>query len=311
MILLGLAGPASGAVIGYGIARGLRQSIYRLSVRVHDIAQQLESDVATINVVADGDFRSLDQQMQQVVGRVEEVAERLQLQRRKLLQAEQLAAVGQLAAGVAHEVRNPLTGIKMLVEAAKRPQNPRPLNAEDLDVIHRELGRVEQTVQGLLDYARLPSPQLGRHDVGKIVRQALEVVRPRADQQRVAIDVQDPGRGVCALLDPDQIHRVLVNLFLNALDAMPAGGSLRVNWNSVAHSCTITVADSGPGIPEAILDRLFTPFATTKATGTGLGLSLSSRIIDEHRGALTAANPPEGGARFTITLSQPPAGNRQ
>ena len=121
LLALGIAGPISGLVMGYGVG-GLRKSIYRLSVRVQDMAHHLDQDVATVNVVADGDFHSLDNQMQRIVGQIEQVAGRLQRQQRKLARAEQLSAVGQLAAGIAHEVRNPLTGVKMLVEAAQRPQ---------------------------------------------------------------------------------------------------------------------------------------------------------------------------------------------
>src|SRR5262249_22832870 len=128
MVLLGLAGPVSGIAMGFGVARGLSRSIYRLSVRVQDVAQRLERDVASVSLVADGDLQNLDRQLQQIVGRVEEVVARLQQQQRELLRAEQLSAVGQLAAGVAHEVRNPLAGIKLLVESALQSKNAKPLN---------------------------------------------------------------------------------------------------------------------------------------------------------------------------------------
>ena len=171
MLVLGLAGPVGGLVTGYGVARGLKQSIYRLSVRVQDMAQRLDQDPATgtvsagrgvatfsedvgsVNVTADGKLSSLDRQMQHVVQKLESVAARLQQQQRELLRAEQLAAVGQLAAGVAHEIRNPLTGIKMLVEAALRSHKPHPLDSTDLHVIHGEIAKLEKTVQDFLDFA--------------------------------------------------------------------------------------------------------------------------------------------------------------
>lgn len=311
MVLLGLAGPVSGLVMGYGVARGLRQSIYRLSVRVQDMAQHLDQDVATVSVVADGDFHHLDRQMQQIVGQVEEVTGRLQRQQHDLLRAEQLAAVGQLAAGVAHEVRNPLTGIKILVEAARRPNSPRTLDAEDLRMIHRELGRVERTVQGLLDYARLPPPRRTPCDLRDVVGPALDVVRERAEQQGVILASHAPSQPAVAHVDRDQMHTVLVNLMLNALDAMPGGSRLEVAWDQATDGgVRLTVCDSGAGIPAAVVPRLFAPFATTKPTGTGLGLSLSARIVEEHGGTIAAANRPEGGACFTIILPEPPAEGR-
>jgi signal transduction histidine kinase len=308
MLLLGVVGAVGGLVMGYGMARVLRQSIYRLGVRVHDMAQHLDRDVATVSVVADGDFTSLDRQMQHIVGQVEAVAERLQRQQRELLRAEQLAAVGQLAAGVAHEVRNPLTGIKMLVEAAQRPNTPRPLNAEDLRVIHREVARLEQTVQGLLDFARLPAPKRLRCDLRDAILPARDLLRARAEQQGVVVNFHDPGRPAVTLVDRGQLQTVLVNLLLNALDAMPTAGQVDVTWwPPTAGRLRIKVTDSGPGIAATVVDKLFTPFASTKPAGTGLGLSLSARIVEEHGGTITAANRPEGGACFIITLPELPA----
>ena len=141
MLLLALGGPIGGIICGYGIARGLSRSIYQLSVRVQDITQRLEQDVASVSVAADGDLATLDRQLQHVVGRVEEVAERVQRHQREMLRAEQLSAVGQLAASVAHEVRNPLTSVKLLVDAARRAPDQKALTTDDLDVIHGEVVR--------------------------------------------------------------------------------------------------------------------------------------------------------------------------
>ncbi len=302
LILLGLLGPAGGLIAGYGIARGLSRSIYQLSVRVRDMAHTLDQDVASVSIEAGGDLQSVDRQLQHVVRRVEEVTERQQRHQREMLRAEQLAAVGQLAAGVAHEVRNPLTSVKMLVEVALRSENRKPLSLEDLRVIHGEIVRLEQTVQGLLDFARLPAPQRAACDLRDVVAQAVELVQVRARQQRVEIELNTPKTPMIAEVDAGQLRTVLVNLFLNALDAMPAGGRLLVTLAADREQVRVEVADSGSGIAPEMAARLFTPFATTKATGTGLGLSISRRIVEEHGGKLTAANRSAGGACFTLTL---------
>jgi signal transduction histidine kinase len=303
MVLLGLGGPLAGLIIGYGVARALSRSIYRLSVQVHDISQRLDQDVASVKIAADGDLRQLDAQLQHVVRRVEEVAERSRRQQREMIRAEQLSAVGQLAAGVAHEVRNPLTGIKLLVEAARRPDQRMALTPEDLEVMHGEIARLEQTVQGFLDLARPPCPERSAWDLREVVNRAVELVKGRARQTGVDIRVTVPEQSLTALVDQSQLTKVLVNLLLNALDVLPHGGRVEVELQEAsAGGARIAIRDNGPGISSAIADRLFTPFVSTKPTGTGLGLSISRRIIEEHGGRLSGHNRPEGGAMFLIEL---------
>jgi signal transduction histidine kinase len=326
MLLLGLGGPASGLIVGYGMARGLSRSIYQLSVRVQDVAQRLDwplggrgtaagpatrgngaidVDVASVNIRADGDLGSLDRQLQHVVQRVEEVGERLQRHQRDMLRAEQLSAVGQLAASVAHEVRNPLTAIKLLVEAALRAPKRRPLTDDDLAVIHGEVVRLEQTVQSFLDFARPPAPRRHACDLREVIDHAADLVRARCRQQGVTVDVRCPPEALSADVDRGQLSTVLVNLFLNALDAMPSGGRIEVALYEEPDAIRLRVADTGPGLPPEMAGRLFAPFASTKPTGTGLGLSICRRVVEEHGGRITAGNRAEGGACFTITLPAP------
>jgi signal transduction histidine kinase len=306
MIVLGIVGPVSGLMSGYGIARGLSRSIYQLSVRVQDMAERLDQDVASVSVAADGDIQNLDKQLQHVVERVEEVAQRLQQHQREMLRAEQLSAVGQLAASVAHEVRNPLTSVKLLVESALRPRKKEAtaqLSQEDLKVMHGEVVRLEQTVQSFLDFARPPTLRRSACDLREVISQAVDLVRARARQQGVTIEVNAQTEPVSADVDRGQVCTVLVNLFLNALDAMPGGGRLGVELQVLPEEgVRLDVTDTGSGIAPEIAGRLFTPFASTKATGTGLGLSISRRLIEEHGGSISARNRAEGGACFTIML---------
>ncbi len=306
LVLLGLAGPLGGLLAGYGITRGLARSITKLRVRVRDVADRLRpppgEDAVQLTLTADGDFAAIDRQLEQVVHRAEEMMQRLQRQQREILRSEQLAALGQLAATVAHEVRNPLTGMKLLVEAALRPTRPQPLTQEDLEVIHGEITRLEVTVRHFLDFAR-PVPLVRRvTDVREVVARPVELVRARARQQQVEIRTQLPDEPLPVDLDAGQVGTVLVNLLLNALDAMPRGGAITVEAEADGPCCKLRVRDAGPGFAPELLPRLFTPFASTKPTGTGLGLSLARRIVEEHGGAIAAENVKDGGACVTITF---------
>jgi signal transduction histidine kinase len=317
LLLLGVTGPVGGLLCGYGIVRGLTQSITRLSVRVRDVVDSLNGpfprngqpgkeegiDVGSVTVAAEGDLGAMDRQLQVVLTRITEVMEQLQRQHSEVLRAQHLAAVGRLAAGVAHEVRNPLTGMKLLVEAALRPRHPQPLSEEDLHVIHGEIARLEDTVQNFLAFAR-PQPLARRPlDLREVIGRPIDLVRTRARQQNVAIDVTVPEEPVPVSLDAGQFPTVLVNLLLNALDAMPKGGKLTVELSVVGDRLArLCVSDTGPGIASEILSRLFQPFASTKASGTGLGLSLARRIVEEHGGQIGAVNRLAGGACFRVEL---------
>jgi signal transduction histidine kinase len=302
LIFLALAGPVGGLALGFGITRGLSRSIAQLRVRVQDVHAQLDREVGSVRLDAAGDLGGLDRQLGQVVERVRDVVGQLQRQQWELLRAEQLAAVGGLAAGVAHEVRNPLTAIKMLVGAALHGRPGAALTPEDLRVIHGEIERLERTVQNLLDCARPPAPRREECDLRDCVSRALDLVRARARQQGVVAEVHQPAAPVRAEVDPDQFGAVLINLFLNALDAMPTGGRLEITLEDGAAGVRLTVSDSGPGIAPGVAGRLFTPFSSTKPAGTGLGLSVCRRVLRDHGGEISAENRAEGGARFTVTL---------
>lgn len=308
LILFCILGPIGGFVGGFGTARGMHHSISRMLVLVRDVHAQLEEEVGLLEVDAAPSLDILDDRLQRFVERVKEATHQIQQQQQEILRAEQLAAVGQLAAGVAHEIRNPLMGIKLLIECALRAPNRAELSTEDLAVIYREILRLERTAQGLLDFARPPQIHPELADVRQAILQAVELARPRARQQEVEVEVSLPEDPVMARHDPDQVAGVVTNLILNALDALPHGGKVRVGLGSgPGGEAQVTVEDTGTGLASDILPRLFVPFTSTKPTGTGLGLSVSRRIARQHGGDLTAANGPGGGACFTLTLPRPEA----
>lgn len=303
LVGVGTLGSLAGVFLGYGVARRLQHSIHRLSIRVRDAADLLGQDLPPV-VITEGDgLASLQKQMQGVTREIEQVVERLQQREREVLRAEQLAAVGQLAAGLAHELRNPLTSIKMLFQTLSEEARDRDLPAEDLHIIELELRRMERCLQTFLDFARPNKLECRLLDLTGLVEQTLALIGTRARKQQVSIRFQRPEQPVLAQVDGDHIKQLLINLGLNALDVMPQGGTLSVDLHAREHDhIELRVLDSGPGIAPEMLPRLFRPFVSTKETGLGLGLVVSQRIAESHGGTLRAANRPEGGACFTLRL---------
>jgi two-component system sensor histidine kinase HydH len=224
----------------------------------------------------------------------------------KLLRAEQMMAIGQVAAGVAHELRNPLTSIKGLVQVNVRDLKSRGIPSDDLTVIEHEIRRMERTLQTFLDFAKPPKPDRQVVDLPSIVERVLALVGGRARKQNISLEFTRPQVQVAANVDNDQIQQLLLNLVLNSLDAMPRGGRIEVELQPGRDGFVdVYVRDNGPGIAPHILPKVFESFVSSKETGVGLGLPLSRRIAEDHGGTLNAYNLPESGACFQLRLPAP------
>jgi signal transduction histidine kinase len=302
-----ISGPLLGVLFGLRIARGLRHSISQISVTLNDATGDMDRQLGSVEVRSLADLPGLHQQVQAVAGRIRQVMDELQHTRRQAMLAERLAAVGELAAGIAHELRNPLTSVKLLIQTAQRQVRDQPAGKQ-LQVAQREIGRLESTIQGLLDFARPPELRRVLHDLRKTVQRALNLVDGRAKQQGVAITNAFPDTPVTVDGDPELLHQIFVNLLLNGIEAMPQGGNLHIAMHEADVACCVSVSDSGSGIPQQVLKRIFEPFVTSKERGTGLGLAISHRIAREHGGTLLAANRDHGGAVFTLELPLRKAG---
>jgi signal transduction histidine kinase len=230
-----------------------------------------------------------------------------QRQRERYLQrAEQMVALGQVAAGVAHELRNPLTAVKGLIQVNLRKATAGGLPSEDLSVIEHEIRRMERTLQTFLDFARPPQPDRRRLSPADVVDRVFAVVKGRAKKQGVDLRLLRPEVPVGVEADHDQLQQLLLNLVLNALDAMPGGGAVEIDLRPPRDgNVEIYVRDTGPGIAPHILPKVFETFVSSKETGVGLGLPVSKRIAEEHGGSLSAYNLPGGGACFVLRLPAP------
>ena len=299
---VGGLGSLAGMVLGYSLARSLRRTIHQFLVRVQGASDLLEQEVPTVEWQRTGE--PLRDGSDDLLRRVEQVVSKLQQREREVRRAERLAAVGQLAAGVAHEIRNPLTSVILLIETARKDPTAGGLTEVDLDMIETELHRIEQSLQTFLDYARPPKLRRAPLELAAVVADAVGLARGRIEQHRVVVRIDAPADGCRVDADRDQLRQVVLNLVLNALDAMPHGGTLGLAVRRIARENVVelVVTDTGPGIRPDILPRLFEPFATGKETGLGLGLVVSRRIVEDHGGALRGANALGGGACFVVRL---------
>jgi two-component system NtrC family sensor kinase len=246
------------------------------------------------------------------------MTEKLAEARHQVVQAEKLASVGRLAAGVAHEINNPLTGVLTYASLLRRQVEDRPEFAEDLDVIVRETKRCREIVKGLLDFSRQTVPDRKSIDVNEVVRRAIAVVMHRLKLRRVSLDLDLSPNPEIVLADANQIQQVVVNLLLNAVDALgPEGGTVRLETRSslappgngdAPHGqrpagIEIVVQDSGHGIPAETLAHVFDPFFSTKGVrGTGLGLAVSWGIVTSHGGSIGVKSEVDEGTRFSVWL---------
>lgn len=298
-----IVGPIAGIACGFWISRRFHRSISRISIVLDDVTSEMRERVGRVEVTEAGSLPRLHEQVGLVVNRIRDVVQQLNEARQKAIGAARLAAVGEMAAGVAHELRNPLTSVKLLIQNGAQ-RSDRSLTEKQFRVVLEEISRMETTIEQMLDFARPPTINRGRHDLREIALHALSANEGRALHAKVSFANEIPETPAEVNGDAEQLQQVFGNLIQNGIEAMPAGGVLhvRIAVDRTTRRCRVLFSDDGPGISPPVMARLFEPFVTDKARGTGLGLAVSHRIVRDHHGVLTAANRPEGGAEFTVEL---------
>jgi signal transduction histidine kinase len=231
----------------------------------------------------------------------------LERSREHLLQAEKMAMVGKLAAGMAHSIRNPLTSVKMRLFSLSRSLKLSDYQKEDFDVISEEIRHTDAIVQSFLEFSRPPRLKMQQISPSIVVDMGLQLLEHRLKSYDVTVNVIRKQQLPEIQADPEQLKEVLVNLIINACEAMEQGGSIVIEEeedlvSTSGRVAVIRLKDNGPGIPESIRDNIFQPFFTTKEEGTGLGLSIAARIVEEHQGRLDIQSKEGQGSTFIITL---------
>ncbi|MFH1297572.1 MAG: ATP-binding protein [Bacteroidota bacterium] len=308
MYWFGVGGLILGLILGWLVARILLNPIYKLVLKVRDAAGS--EVVEHIRMSPGKELQEIDLHINRMIYRINQAHEDLRRNQQLLEKSSKLAAVGRIAPAIAHEIRNPLAAIKMLIYSMKEEEEMNEEKAYDLKVILGEISRVENFLQSFLQYARPVEPQLKEIEVRSVIREMIHVMIPRMKQHRIELLESHQTDQIFLQSDTDQLKQVLMNLLLNAIEAMDEGGILTVSTEVVREKLKqepvdwlrITISDTGSGIPAEVKELLFDPFVKGKPSGTGLGLSISQRIIELHHGWIGASNNPDKGATFTIHL---------
>lgn len=287
--------------------------IFRVAWTIKDIIKNEKLD----NVV---DYRSKDEigsmvdnfntMLKRLNGTYATLEERVRERTEQLVRAEKFASIGELATGLVHEMRNPLSGVKLSIQVLEK-EIGEPWTA-DIREVSKEIGRIENLLNELLMFAKPQPPKLFAIDLNEILGRSLSLTRMLAENHKVTIRTGLNPSLSRVMADPDQMQQVFLNIILNAIQAMSNGGSLMVSSKSKDGLVEVSFSDTGPGIPKDYINRIFDPFFTTKGPmgGTGLGLSICNRIIQGHNGRIKVDVSEGKGTTFTVVMNALPEGKQ-
>ncbi len=264
-------------------------------------------DGAGSKVESRDEVKAVSHRVHSLMEDVDQTKVELERSQEHLLQSKKLALVGRLAAGMAHSIRNPLTSVKMRLFSMGRTLDLSETQKEDFDVISEEIRHIDNIVQNFLEFSRPPKLKPQKVSPSDVVDMALQLLRHRLESYDAHVKLNRQRRLPEIMADPKQLKEVLVNLLVNACEAVGTGARIVISEQEgviepLGRVVEIRVSDNGPGIHEAIQDKLFEPFFSTREEGSGLGLSIATRIVEEHGGRIDVRSQEGRGATFTIIL---------
>ncbi|SIO31167.1 ATP-binding protein [Halodesulfovibrio marinisediminis] len=253
------------------------------------------------------DVLALSNKVESLITHIDDAQKELDAKKETLVHSEKLALVGKLAAGVAHSIRNPLTSVKMRLFSLERSLELDEQQQEDFDVVSEEISHIDNITKNFLEFSRRPELKAKIQSPSEVVDMALRLLKYRFESQEVNVSVERTGILPAIPIDGGQLKEVLVNLLLNACDAMVQGGSITITEKTdvvdpLGTIVFIRIEDTGPGVSEEVLEKIFEPFFSTKEEGSGLGLAIARRIVEEHGGWLHATSVENQGTTFLLAL---------
>lgn len=258
--------------------------------------------IGTLTGILSDHERAQRRKVEDTARKLSEVYAQLQKSFEQLRRADRLSALGELSAGLAHEIRNPLGSIEGAVQILGRRELPDDTRKEFTDLAYREVVRLKGLLTNFLDFARPQPPQMVSTDVALLLESVTKLASETAKMAKVTIQTA-AGDGLPSVsIDAEQIRQVLLNLVINAIQAMPQGGQITLRAVLDGDFVKVEIEDEGVGIPAQDLERVFDPFFTTRTAGTGLGLSIAYQIVSHHGGHIAATPNPQRGMTFAVTL---------
>lgn len=288
----------SGILAGLWMARKILKPILVLNRAVLQIEE--ESLGTEIDVAGIGEVRELTSSFNKMSRKLRDSMEAMKRAQNSLVRKEKLYVLGEFSASLAHEIKNPLTPIKMLIQRAHDQHEA--LEGGDLEVINDELKRIDTIVSQFLGYARITEPHLEKIDFNMLLQGVLVLSQRKILNSKIELILDLDTNPLMVNVNPDRLKQVIINLVLNAIQAMPSGGILKLKTHGEEDGVKVEVNDSGIGMTEEQLEKAFDPFFTTKLDGTGLGLSIILSIIENHHGTIELFSEVNRGTRVLVRL---------
>jgi len=304
LILLGCVGFLFGLAGATVLARRISRPIEKLVEGTVRISQGHFD--RRIEIASEDEIGNLARSFNDMTARLLDTREKMEDAHRKLVQAEKLASIGRLAATIAHEIRNPLTSVKLNIQKIAEDGRLAPPETEHLAISQEGIAQIEKFIKELLNYTRVADLHPERFPVSLILDEAVKLLDDAFREKRVALE-RRMGEGLPEIrVDGDKMRQVFLNVLRNALEAVSPGGRIKVTAvrgeGAAAGKVRLRVSDNGCGIPEKDWENIFEPFYTTKSSGIGLGLAVSRRIVEQHKGAIRVIRKRGPGTTFEILI---------
>jgi len=304
LILIGCSGLLIGVAGAILLARRITRPLKKLvegTVKISKGDFTQEIDINTQDEIG-----NLAQSFNEMSHQLFLTRQRMEAANRRLIQAEKLASIGRISASIAHEIRNPLTSVKLNIQKVMESENLDEIDKEHLDISQEGIGHIENFVKELLNFTRVSELQLAHFSVEEIIDESVKMIRGSLKLKKVHLEKEVEKDLPHVLVDGDKLRQVFLNILHNACEAVKEGGKIKISLSQMEESegrkAKIEISDNGIGIPEKDWENIFEPFYTTKSTGIGLGLANARKIIEQHKGSIRLIKKRGKGACFEILI---------